>query len=230
VAGLRSIEWLRELSTDEWASLTSRATRHEFSPGTTVFAPTSAPHSVYLLESGRVRILRLSRGGDEVTLGYVVSGEVFGELPGMGDHPRESYAVARERSIVWRIPLDLFRGLIGKRPTVGLEIGRQMSDRMKRVEARVENLVFGDVRARLAMVLLELAEDFGERAGDRWIIELALSQGELATLIGSTRQSVNAALSALRDDGLLQLDQGRVEVLDAAALRRVGESNGAAEP
>jgi len=227
MTGLERIEWLQGVGEDAWTVLRSRATRHEFAGGTTIFAPTPDPHSVYLLEQGEVRILRLSHLGDEVTLGYVATGEVFGELPGVGEYPRESFAVARVPSIVWKIPLDLFRKLMATRPSIALEVTRQISDRMKRVEARVENLVFGDVRSRLAMVLLELAKDFGRREEDRWIIDLGLSQGELATLIGSTRQSVNAAISGLKNDGLLRLNGGSAELLDPERLRRIGESGGA---
>ncbi len=220
----RAIDWLRSLGEEDWAALRSRSTRHEFAAGATIFAPTPEPHSVYLLEEGRVRILRLSQGGGEVTLGYVVAGEVFGELPGFGDYPRESFAVARVRSIVWRIPRGVFRDLVGKHPEVAMEITRQMGERMKRVESRVENLVFGDVRSRLATALLELAEDFGRRIGDRQVIDLGVSQGELATLIGSTRQSVNAAMGDLREEGLLRLTGGRAELLDLDRLREIAKS------
>lgn len=224
VTGLRAIRWLDDLGDDQWAALRSRATCHEFPAGTTIFSPTPDPHSVYLLESGRARILRLSPSGDEVTLGYVAAGEVFGELPGFGDHARDSYAIARVQALVWRIPLDLFRELIEARPAIAIEITRQMGDRLKRVEARVESLVFGDVRSRLARVLLELAEDFGRREGNCWVIDLGLSQGELATWIGTTRQSVNASMAEMRDEGLIQLVQGRTELLNPARLRQIGEA------
>ncbi|MDP6980380.1 MAG: Crp/Fnr family transcriptional regulator [Myxococcota bacterium] len=223
--GLESIAWLAALGAGEWEVLRTRATRLSYSAGETVFAPTPDPHSIYILEQGRIRILRISSTGDEVTLGYVAEGEVFGELPGFGDHPRESFAVARAPSTVWRVPLTLFREWISSRPPIALEITRQMGDRMKRVESRVENLVFGDVRSRLAKVLLELAEDFGRTNGDTCIIDIGISQGELATLIGSTRQSVNAAMGALKDDGILRLSGRRTELLDQERLRTIARSN-----
>lgn len=223
---LASIAWLGALDGGARDTLRAQATRHEFQKGDTVFAPTPDPHSVYLLARGRVRILRLSPGGDEVTLGYVVAGDVFGELPGFGDHPRESFAVARDPSVVWKIPLGVFRELLSARPDIAMEVSRQMGERLKRVESRVEHLVFGDVRARLAQVLLELAHDFGHREGERTVIELGLSQGEIATLIGSTRQSVNTAMTALKDAGLVRVEAGRTEILDPERLRQVGDSSG----
>jgi CRP-like cAMP-binding protein len=223
MGGLRTFDWLDVLGESEWDMLRARATCHTFETGATVFAPTPDPHSVYILEKGRIRILRISPTGDEVTLGYVSDGEVFGELPGIGDYPRESFAVARVQSIVWKIPVELFRQWFSAHPTIALEITRQMGDRMKRVESRVENLVFGDVRARLATVLLELAEDFGDLNGNASVIDLDVSQGELATLIGSTRQSVNVAMSSLKDEGLVRLSGRRTEFLDLTRLRRIAK-------
>jgi CRP/FNR family cyclic AMP-dependent transcriptional regulator len=120
--------------------------------------------------------------------------------------------------------VGLFRRFVSSRPEIAIEVTRQLSERMKRVEARVENLVFGDVRTRLAAVLVELAADLGgpERAGQN--PGLGLSQGELATLIGSTRQSVNAAMSELKDQGMVRLLGGRTELLDLDGLRRIGQS------
>jgi CRP-like cAMP-binding protein len=224
VDGLAKIPWLAVLRKDAWAALRARATRHEFAKGDTVFAPTPDPRSVYLLERGRVRILRLSADGNEVTLGYVAAGEVFGELPGFGDHPRESFAVARTESVVWKLPLEVFRELVSAHPSIAVEVTRQMGERLKSVESRVEHLVFGTVRSRLAAVLLELFDDFGRLDGDRRIIDLALSQGELATLIGSTRQSVNAAVNDLKERGVLRVEAGRTEIVDPAGLRAIGES------
>lgn len=223
--GLRGIVWLNALGEDDWDELRGRATRLSFTVGQTVFAPTPDPYSIYVVEKGRVRILRVSPSGDEVTLGYVSDGEAFGELSGFGDHPRESFAVARTPSIVWKIPLTIFRRWITTRPTISLEITRQMGERMKRVESRVENLVFGDVRSRLAKVLLELADDFGRTNGDACIIDIGVSQGELATLIGSTRQSVNAVIGDLKDEGILRPSGARTEILDRDRLRAIVSSN-----
>ena len=221
---LRDIRWLRHLSPSEWDEAESHSKRCQFAAGTIVFEPTDEPRSVYLLESGTVRIFRVSKGGDEVTLGYVIESEVFGELPGFGAHPRESFAITRVPSVVWKIPLSLLRKWIESRPEVAIEISRQLVERLKRVEARVENLVFGDVRSRLAMALLELANDFGRNEGGRCVLEVVVPQGELATLIGSTRQSVNAAIAELREEGLLHQTRGRTELLDIARLREIGES------
>lgn len=222
---LKRIDWLQELREDEWEALRGRARRLHFDADQMVFEPAHDPRSVYLLESGRVRIYRLSSGGDEATLGYVTQGEVFGELAGFGAYPRESFAVAQVDVQVWKIPVALFRELVANRPSLVLEVTRQMGERMKRVESRVESLILRNVRSRLAMVLLELAEDLGEQSSEGLVLEHPFSQGEIATLIGTTRQSVNTALSRFREEGVVRQEGARLVLPDPARLREIAEAS-----
>lgn len=221
---LKEIDWLGELEAEDWQRLRSQATRHVYEAGQTIFLPTPDVRSVYLLEEGRVRIYRLSRTGDEVTFGYIAPGEVFGELAGFGEHERKSFALAQTDCAAWKIPVKLFREWVQTRPNLVLEVTRQIGERMRRVEARVEDLVFRNVRARLASVLLELAGDFGAAAGEGHKIDLRLSQEEIANLIGASRQSVNVALARLRDEGLVLHRDGHLVLSDPGRLRAIVES------
>jgi len=218
---LKQVDWLGELGAEEWQELDRCAVRREFDAGETVFEPTPDPHSVYLLESGLVRIYRLWSSGAEATLGFVAPGEVFGELAGFGEYHRESFAEAQEPSLVWKIPAELFRSWVRTRPRLVVEVTRQMGDRLKRIESRVESLVFRDVRSRVALVLLELAEDFGESVNGCHVLDLGLSQGELATLIGTTRQSVNATIAELKQEGMIRQEGRRIELLEPERLREL---------
>jgi CRP-like cAMP-binding protein len=215
-----STAWLSELTGAEREQLRAAASWRDHASGDLVFAPDPAPSSVYLLEDGLVRIFRLSEGGSETTFGYVVPGEVFGELAAFGDYPRESFAQAVKKSRVWKLPREAFQSTVGGRPGLVAGITRQIGSRLKRIEARVENLVFRDVRSRVAHMLLELAEDFGDPDGDGILLQLALTQAELATLVGSTRQTVNASLRELEAEGLIGRKGARLLVLRPEALRR----------
>jgi CRP-like cAMP-binding protein len=216
---LKQVDWLGELGEPEWDDLRRRAARRRFVPDETVFEPTPDPRSVYLLESGLVRIYRLSPEGAEATLGFIVPGEVFGELAAFGNYRRESFATAQSAAVVWRIPAELFREWVRTRPKLVIEVTRQIGERMKRVESRVESLVFRNVRSRLALVLLELADDFGHEEDGRRVLDLGLSQGELATLIGTTRQSVSTVIADLKEHGVLRQQGSRIELLDRARLQ-----------
>jgi CRP-like cAMP-binding protein len=220
----RVVDWMRELSVEEQSALQRASVSSDHDRGGMVFAPDSEPNEVYHLERGLVRIYRLSNDGAETTFGYVAPGEVFGELPAFGGFPRESFAMAVHPSRVWRIPTRLFQKVLLERPAVALEITRQIGQRMKRIESRVERLVFRDVRARLAGILLELSEDFGLRRGEKIEIQIELTQAELATLVGSTRQTVNSGLGELEQAGLIERAARRLVVVDPAGLLRIARA------
>jgi CRP/FNR family transcriptional regulator len=100
-----------------------------------------------------------------------------------------------------------------------MSVTAQIGSRFRRIESRVENLVCRNLRSRIANILLELAEDFGrDEAGGR-LIDLPLSQQDIAALVGATRQSVNGCLRELRETGLIAYQSRRFSVPDAAALR-----------
>jgi len=212
--------WLGELDARERETLRSSSTWRDHGAGDVVCTPDPAPDSLYLLEDGLVRIFRISEEGSETTFGYVVPGEVFGELAAFGDYPRESFAQAVTRSRVWKLPRHAFQCTVGARPALVAGITRQIGERLKRIEARVENLVFRDVRSRVAHMLLELAEDFGEPEGEAILLQIALTQAELATLVGSTRQTVNASLRELEAEGLIGRRGARLLLLQTEGLRR----------
>jgi CRP/FNR family cyclic AMP-dependent transcriptional regulator len=225
---LRSLDWLQELSPEETDKLRSASLCREYREGETIFAPETSPNSLYLLERGLARIYRLSREGEETTFGYVAPGEVFGELTAFGDYPRESFAQAARACRVWRIPGADFQKLLEARPTLALEVTRQIGARLKRIESRVENLVFRNARSRLAHILMELAEDFGRQTEEGIYIDVDFTQAELATLVGITRQTANAHLREFEHEGLTARAGRHIVLIGAEALGRV--ATGAPHP
>ncbi len=220
---LRRIDWLKALPAQEAQELQRASTCREYARGEMVFTPNPTPHSVFLLARGLVRVYRLAPSGAETTFGYVAPGEVFGELTAFGNHPRESFAQAVRASTIWRIPREAFERVVAAKPSLVLAITKQMGQRMKRIESRVEHLVFRDVRARLARVLSELAEDFGRAEDGSRLIDLPLTQAELATLVGTTRQTVNATLRRLEAEGLVGRRHHRILLFKPDELRRAAD-------
>ena len=109
-----------------------------------------------------MRVFRISRGGEEITYGYVRPGEVFGELVAFSDKPRESYAVAVEPSTVIKVEREAFTDAIRSRPSIVFSVAAQIEDRFKELESRVEDLVFRSARSRLARTILSLDKEFGQ--------------------------------------------------------------------
>jgi CRP/FNR family cyclic AMP-dependent transcriptional regulator len=217
---LHNFDWLSELSAAETERLRRQSVQREYTPGEMIFSPAPRPHSVYLLERGLVRIYRVSPAGAETTFGYVRPGEIFGEVAAFSNRPRESFARAARASLVWRLRREAIREVLAAHPGIVIAVTKQVGSRLKRIESRVEHLVFRPVASRVAGILLELAEDFGRREPHGLVIDLALSQDELATLVGASRQTVNASLRDLERGGVIRRDGRRFVLLGVDALRR----------
>jgi CRP-like cAMP-binding protein len=220
---LGRIDWLRGLPEEQRERLHAAGAQKSHDAGSMVFTPERRPDCVYLLESGLVRIFRLSPSGGEVQFGHIQPGEIFGELSLFVDDPRESFAQAVQPSRVWSVPRETFLAVLKDSPSVMFEVSRQMGGRFKRIESRVEDLVFRSARSRLARILLQLADDFAEKAEAGASIAIPLTQSELAVMIGSTRQTVNASLAQMRDEGLLAYEGQHFTLLDAERLRAAAQ-------
>ena len=113
--------------------------------------------------------------------------------------------------------------MLAAHPGIVLAVTKQVGSRLKRIESRVEHLVFRPVPSRVAGILLELAEDFGRQEPHGLVIDLAISQEELATLVGASRQTVNVSLRELERDGVIRRDGRRFVLLGVEQLQRSKE-------
>lgn len=218
---MRNIDWLAPLGERELSELERGSHACRFQRSEMIFAPTPSPRSVYLLQSGLARIFRLSEGGGETSFGYVSPGEVFGELAAFGEYPRESFAQAVRTSLVWKIPRENFQRVLAARSLLAFRITKQIGERLKKVESRVEDLALRSVRTRIARMIGELADDFGCVENGHRVIDIEMTQSELATLVGATRQTVNQTLREFSDEGLIGRDHRRIVLLAPDRLRQL---------
>ena len=221
-----NFDWLKELPATSVDALREGASISTFEPGQLVFEPEAEPHFVFILETGLVRMYRECTRGEEVTFGYIQPGEVFGELAAFSDKPRESYAVAIERSTVVKVEKQVFADAIQSHSSIVFSVAAQIGDRFKEIESRVEGLVFRSARSRLAHIILQLAEDFGEKNKDRLLIATRLTHAELATLVGVSRPTVSIALGEFEDDELITRSEGKIVVLSKKALQAIADTTG----
>ena len=222
---LHKYDCLSKLSEAERAEIRAAAAVRRYARGEVVFAPDPVPESVYLLEQGLVRIYRLSKEGAEATLGFVGDGEVFGELSALDHLARESYAEAARPSVVWRIPRLQFKRLVSKIEALSHCVSVRTGTRLKKIETRLEDLIFRSVRERIARVLLELSEDFGrpDPKGSGFLLDVPLTQTQIGSLVGASRQSVNRALGELEAEGLIGRSGRRLAIRRPEELRRLVE-------
>ncbi len=166
---------------------------------------------VYQLQSGQVKISHVSTEGREVILDFVESGELFGEMEVLEAH-QDTTAEALEDSQVMTIPRQRLEGLLHNRPGLAIRFARLVAVRRKRAEARLLTLAYNTVPHRLGNVLLQLCRQYGVPHPGGSLLRIRLSQKELGSLIGASREIVNLTLSDFRQRGLVDLSCSQIIV------------------
>ena len=186
-----------------------------------LYLPGDPSSNVYLLKKGRVKIANTASSGKEVTFDILDPGEIFGELDVLEDAPRSTSAETLDDALICVIPRKDFDQYLAMHPTVMFKLTKLIGLRLKKIQSRVEDLVFRDVPARLAHLLVDLSKTEGvaEKQGIR--LKVKLTHQEMANLIGCSRETVSSTLGQFRDEGLLQLDGRTMTILDLKGLSRL---------
>jgi CRP/FNR family transcriptional regulator/CRP/FNR family cyclic AMP-dependent transcriptional regulator len=217
VTMLQKVSFFSRLTSPELEALALSLGKRTFGKGTIIFHKGSPGRSLYIIESGRVRIFLLSDSGQEISVNVYGPGDVFGELALLDGLPRSAGAVVMERTVVYTLHRDDFVRLLDHSPRVAKSIIQDLSSRLRYTTACLEQQAFLDVNGRVAAKLLELADRYG-RVGEGIEIDLRLTQTELASWVSARRESVNKVLGAFRDQGLIEIDGQQITILNRAGL------------
>ncbi|BCJ85082.1 Crp/Fnr family transcriptional regulator [Effusibacillus dendaii] len=183
-----------------------------------IFTPDEPSNAVYLLKKGRVRISRLSDTGKQFTLVILEAGSIFGESAVFGDEPRKYYAEALDDAYICAINKHEFEKIVSSNPTVSLRLARIVEQRLEEAQEQLENLVFYDVQTRLARLLLKLADLHGEIVPGGVQIGIRLTHEDMASLIGSTRETTSKILNEFKAANYIDVVKRNIILLDQKAL------------
>jgi CRP/FNR family transcriptional regulator, cyclic AMP receptor protein len=190
-----------------------------FRRGEVIFHIGDPGDALFVIVDGEVKISLPSETGEEAILAALRVGDVFGELALLDGSPRSASATAIVATETVVLPRDRFLELIATEAGVRDALLASIAGELRRLTTHVEELHFLDITGRLAARLVRLAQGGGTRLADGGIrLQTNLTQGDLAAMVGCTRQSVNKLLGEFTDAGLIRLDREGIVVTDLEAL------------
>ncbi len=193
--------------------------RH-FKQGEIIFHEGDPGRSLYLVKSGQVRIFINGLDGSETSvILFGKPGDIFGELAVIDGLNRSASAVALGETVLYTMSRDNFRDQMRQRPQLALNFMKILSERVRYNTKQMDSLATLDVPGRLARKLLELAHEYGRVTPNGVHIDMALTQTNLASLIGATRESTNKSLREFRKHDWIRLESGQMYILNPDALR-----------
>ena len=218
---LTGLTLFADLEPEQLEQITLRIQRRTFALGVTLFHQDMPGTMMYMIETGSVRVISIGRTGQELTLNVLGPGEIFGELSILDGQQRSATAITIEPTVVFLLSQADLNEFMSKYPPVNQAMIQILVERVRATARRLEAMTFQDVLGRLAFELLSLAERSGRPCEQGIEITIPLTQVDLATMVGATRESVNKSVSVLRSRDLIDVDGTSWYLQDPAGLQQI---------
>jgi CRP/FNR family transcriptional regulator/CRP/FNR family cyclic AMP-dependent transcriptional regulator len=221
IQALQVVPFFAHLPEDHAAELAKSLVPRRFGPGQVIFHLGDPGGLLYLIGRGKVKISHTTPEGQEVVLAILGPGDFFGELALLDDAPRSATAVALEPTETWTLHREEFLHYLIDNPDFTLHVLKTLARHIRRLNTQLADIFFLDLPGRLARTLLHLADQYGRRVSDGTVIDLALTQTDLAEMTGATRVSINKALGRFRRSGWIRVSGRQLTLLDRPALEEL---------
>src|SRR5579875_2099931 len=217
---LKQVNIFAGLSDEDLSELTAVARRRTFRAGEVIFHREDPGQVLYVIKEGKVKICLISPDGQEISLVVFGKGDCFGEFAILDGLPRSADAVAMEKVECYSLQRSDFHKAIMKNPQIAIQVMEVLSRRLRTTDQMIEDLIFLDVYGRVAKKLLELADTHGTRVEDGIRIDVRLTQQELASMVGASRESVNKVLGYFTDKHYVSTDKHKITLHRMTELKR----------
>ncbi|NLJ83536.1 MAG: Crp/Fnr family transcriptional regulator [Halanaerobiaceae bacterium] len=191
--------------------------RKTFPAGSTIFYEGEKGESVYFLKKGRIKALKSNVDGEEQILEILQAGDVFGEVVLFGIEEYPATTVAMEDVDLLSLSRSKFKEYFYQNPEIGWGMLHEMAIKLRNAQSKIKNLGLRDTRGRVATLLLNIYHRHGD--GDNGFT-LKLNRQEMASLLGTTRETVSRTLSEFKNEGLIEIDGNRVIIKNLEGLER----------
>jgi CRP/FNR family cyclic AMP-dependent transcriptional regulator len=205
-----------ELDADELARISGLCHVREIGAGEVLFRRGDRSDALFGIRSGQVRIETGASDAGHLTSNYFGPGDLFGEVAALEGHRCTSDATAREPTELFVLHREDLLGHLEREPRVAVKLIQLLSGRIRWMSERMAESVSQPLPVRLARQLCALAADFGS--------EVHISQEQLGVFVGAARESVNRQLQLWRKEGILDLQRGRILLLNVDRLTAVARS------
>jgi CRP/FNR family cyclic AMP-dependent transcriptional regulator len=217
---LRKVPLFSELEEDEIRQLAELVREHHYKKNVTIFHVEDPGNALFILKSGLVKITIEDQNGREIILRMLYPTDFFGDMALLDGMPRSATVSTQEPSDALIIYREHFLQIIEKSPKILLNMTAVLSRRLRKVNELIRSLAFFDVYGKVARVLLNLAAEKGRATEQGTVIDLRLTQQELAELAGMSRETMTRTLRDFQQAGCVRIESGIITILEIDMLRR----------
>ncbi len=214
---LSDIELFQDLSPKEIEELERLITISSVKRGKVFYRPEESGEVLFILKSGRVQLYRISPEGKKLVIASLGPGTLFGEMPLLGQQMHNTFAEAAEECVIFVMSRKDLERLFLNKPQVALRVLDITGRRLRDAESRLQTMAFKGIPARLASLLLLLAEEHDS------LEVVGLTHQDLAETVGTYRETATQVLNDLKAQGLIEIGRKHITILNADGLMAIAE-------
>lgn len=184
-----------------------------------IYMPDDSATHIYMVVNGKVKVGHYLEGGEEVLSAILTTGEIFGELAMAGEDRRKDFAQAMEETVICPLTIEELKMLMYDDKELSFKILKLIGLRIMKLERKLELLVFKDARTRIVEFLKDVAEWRGKKVGFETLIQTSLTHKDIASLTGTSRQTVTTILNELKDQNLINFNRKQILIRDLNTLK-----------
>ena len=212
---LKSVPLFASFPDDQLRMLVSVVTRRSAPRGSVIMAAGDPIDSLYIIISGRLKVMMGDANGKEVILSLIGPGEFFGEMGLIDDSPRSASVVAIEPCELLSITKRDFRKCLAENVEMAMTVMRGLVRRLREADRKIGSLALLDVYGRVARLLLDMSENVN---GQKMVTK-RLPKQDIAKMIGASREMVSRVMKDLQIGGYIEMRGSSIVLRDTIMLR-----------
>lgn len=224
IQNLTAVNLFKEIPTDDCVKLMPLFKNRSFKKNhTLIFENEFSNDDIFIIRSGIAKVYRIQQD-QELIFNFHLPGDVVGEVEAIcGGVPnvRMASVEAVEPVVAWVIAGSDFRQIMDTYPFLWKNAYRVLAERLRVMNRKIRSLAFDDLRTQTANLLLDLYDNCGVTQGNERIIQLKLTQGVMADLLGVTRESMSKIMSEFKRDRVIEMRQKFICIMDMAQLEHL---------
>jgi len=217
---LKQIPLFASLKDEELEAINQLSLNKKCPKDTVILLEDEEGDTLFIIIEGKVKVTTFSESGKEVIFSLLNEGDFFGDMSLLDGKPRSATIISIEDSELRLIRRHDFTKLIQKHPGIALKLLEELTSRLRKADERIESLALLDVTGRIAGILLQLANERGEKSKDSLLIKARPTHQELANMAGTTRETVTRVLKQLETKKYISMDGKDITILDPENFKR----------
>jgi CRP-like cAMP-binding protein len=221
VSILREVPIFSELSDEDLNIIMQLTVRRLFGKSSMIVIEEDQGDTLYIIESGSVKITRLNEEGREVILAILGSAEFFGEMALLDGQGRSANVMAIEETVLFTLNRRDFLDVLERFPSISIQLLKEMTSRLRKSDQQIKSLSLSDAEHRIGIAIHRFAEEMGIFKMGQVVIKRLPYQQDIANMAGTSRETVSRMLKSLERKGLVEREGRRLIIRDYAAFTRL---------